>query len=149
MNNIGDFTIDSKEDVFYDLEIQASQIPAVIQELDRYEPYGEGNPAPIFYIKRFPITPTYGQYKKLLGQDQNIVKLQSNNAVALGFDMAKPMEGIDKPMNLDLIGTLSDGYFRGNVSHQVEFTAFSENQVNTIETPLAAKLRMMVMMVSK
>ena len=78
-----------------------------------------------------------------MGADMSIVKLYSSNATAIGFDMAERMNTIDKPQNLDMIGTLSDNYFNGSVEHQIEFADFVNNEIQMKETPLAMKLKMM------
>ena len=141
--NAADYEYEPPTDLYYDLEIQAKEIPHYIDELKKFEPFGYGNPEIVFKINGFSVTPRYGTFKKLMGADMSIVKLYSSNATAIGFDMAERMNTIDKPQNLDMIGTLSDNYFNGSVEHQIEFADFVNNEIQMKETPLAMKLKMM------
>lgn len=143
INNVISFSCDSPEDIYYDLEINASEIPSMLEELKKYEPFGEGNPSPVFKVNNFSVVPRYGVYKKLIGSDLSIVKIYSKNTTAIGFDMAVKMRPISEPKCLNLIGTLSDNYFGGEIEHQIEFSDFANVEGDRLETPLAAKLRMM------
>jgi len=141
-DNISDYVIpDDEEETYYDLEINASDIPKVLAELEAYEPFGEGNPQVIFKVNDFSVVPRYGSYKKLIGDDESIVKLYSSNSTAIGFDMADKMKRIEKPNKLDLVGTLSYNYFNGNVDNQIEFFDFYEKKFEMKETDFAARLR--------
>ena len=127
--------------LFYDLEISASEIPAVIEELAKYEPFGEGNPEIVFKVNKFSCIPKNGKYIKTIG-DGSIIKLYSTTATAVGFGLAEQFEG-DKKKVLDLVGVLSDNYFNGVVEHEVDFQDFKEVASEKVETPLALRLKAM------
>ncbi len=141
--NATSFVFESASDIFYDLEISASQIPSMIEELDKYEPFGEGNAHIVFKVNDFSVVPRYGAYKKLMGADESIVKIYASQVTAIGFDMAKKMEKIAQPKLLNLVGTLSDNYFNGSVEHQIEFCDFVQSDVKKVATPLAERLKAM------
>ena len=145
MSNASDYEASSESDTYYDLEIKATEIPSFIEQISRFEPFGEGNPSIVFKINGFSVVPRYGSFKKLMGADESIVKLFSSSCTAIGFDMAERMRGIDEPKILDMVGVLSDNYFNGSVEHQIEFTDFKEAATAKVETPLASMLRSMAM----
>lgn len=116
------FNYVSSDAVYYDLEIKAKDVPACIEELKKYEPYGEGNPMPIFKVTDFQMIPKFGSIKKVVGT--NIAKVFCHTCTAFGFDMAARMEDINDPITLSFIGKLADNYFNGNVTHQIEFSDF-------------------------
>ena len=145
MSNASDYEASSESDTYYDLEIKATEIPSFIEQISRFEPFGEGNPSIVFKINGFSVVPRYGSFKKLMGADESIVKLFSSSCTAIGFDMAERMRGIDAPKILDMVGVLSDNYFNGSVEHQIEFTDFKEAATAKVETPLASMLRSMAM----
>ena len=124
-------------DVYYDLEIDAKDISSALKELEKYEPFGEGNSAPVFKINAFSTSPRYGSVKKLQGE--NHIKLYGASATAIGFGLYDKIKG--EPKSLDLIGKLSYNCFNGNVDEQVEFVDFNINTVEGVVTPLASRLR--------
>ena len=144
-DNVKDFTFESVDEIYYDLEIASKDIPAVLEELKKYEPYGEGNPQIVFKVKDFSTVPKYGNYKKLIGEDESIVKIFSTNSTAIGFDMAERMKNINSAMKLNLLGTLSTNYFGGQAESQIEFYDFESQKNETVSTPLADRLRSMAM----
>lgn len=144
-----DFKYISANDIYYDLEIEATQIPAAIETLKKFEPFGEGNAAPVFKANNFSVTPRMGTYVKFIGPDSDIAKIYSKSVTAIGFDMKGKIVP-EKPFKqADLIGTLSDNYFRGQVEHQIEFIDFKKKEVNKIETPLANRLKKISMSMQK
>lgn len=120
--NANDFIRDDETDsIYYDLEIDAKDISDCIKGLEKFEPFGEGNPMPIFKINNFDSV----GLKQLLGSDKNTVKLRGKYADALGFKMAERMSFIEDSPKYSFIGTLADNYFRNNVTHQIEFIDFA------------------------
>jgi single-stranded-DNA-specific exonuclease len=135
---------DAVSNIYYDLEIDAKDIPKTIEELKKYEPFGEGNAAPVFKVNNFSVMPRYGAYVKWMGEDASIAKMYSSNATAVGFDAIEKMVGIKEPQMLNLVGTLSDNYFNGSVEHQIEFSDLQVSAAtNKVETNLASRLKNM------
>lgn len=127
----------------YDIEISASELAEAITELAKYEPFGEGNAAPVFKVSGFTVVPSYGKFVSFLG-DGTIAKICGQNETeAIGFDMKGRFE--KDPKNLDLLGSLSVNRFGGKSRIQVEFTDFADKGVEEKETPLALKLRSMAL----
>ncbi|MCR5671452.1 MAG: DHH family phosphoesterase [Butyrivibrio sp.] len=135
----------SSDTVFYDLEIQASQIPEVITELSKYEPFGNGNPAPVFKVTNYSVNPKGGSFINKVTSSYDITKLYyKNDVVAIGFDMSSQFT--EAPKSVSLVGTLSDNYFNGKTTHQCEFVDFKLDKLDRVQTPLAAKLQQMAML---
>ena len=145
-NNIAEngFEMEVSDDTYYDIEIDASEIPDTIEALKKYEPFGEGNSPIVFKVNGFDVVPRGSAYKSFIG-DGSIVKLYGANATAIGFNMAERLKGYDKPKKLEFVGVLSENYFNGTTTNQVEFTACRVVDVERVETPLAARLKSMAL----
>ncbi len=131
----------SCDDIFYDLEIDSKEIPSMIERIEKFGPYGQGNPDIVFKIRDFAAIPKAGSYKKAVGDDG--VKLFSTSVTAIGFGMAERMGKIAEPKRLDMVGVLSTNWFGGKGEAQLEFEDFELKQIEKVETPLAAKLKAM------
>lgn len=72
--------------LYYDLEIDAKDIPNIFSILEKYEPYGEGNPPIVFKVKNFQITPTMDSPSgiKYMGTNDKYVKFSCDNLAAFG-----------------------------------------------------------------
>ena len=117
--NAKEFLCESTDDVYYDLEIDEKDVPKYIDEMSKYEPYGEGNPTPIFRVKNVSVN-----QRDLIGADKTTVKIKSNHSTAIGFHMAEEMGFLDQCSNMELVGELSNNFFRGNVTRQIMFNSF-------------------------
>ena len=128
----------------FDLEIMATQLSDYTDDAEQYEPFGMGNPAPVFFIKDFVVTPRDGVYKSIIGPEANIVKLQSNiGTSAIGFGMAEAMRFINEPKKLNLIANINKNYYVGKngtlyITPQAEF--FDFENIEEARTPLGAIL---------
>lgn len=139
----GGLKIVEEDTILFDLEITAAQMAEAEAEAEKYEPYGEGNPAPVFKVTGFNTVPRYGAYKKLMGADGSTVKLWSAYGTAVGFGLADQIKE-DSPKKLELIGTLSNSYFGSSKPElQLEFADVRVLDLQKVTTPLAARLAMM------
>lgn len=147
-NNVSDFVNEADTpDEKYDLEINASEIVDTISELEKYAPFGQGNNPIIFKVNNFSVNPKSGNYINMVTSSYDITKLfYKKDVVAIGFDMSSQFK--KEPKNIVLYGTLSDNYFNGKVTHQVEFTDFEFGVITKKETALASSLRKMALAAS-
>ena len=106
--------------LFYDMEIEAKDMQTMYEEVRRYAPYGEGNPAPIFVLKDIVLSPRGGTHYKLMGADSKHLKLFGNQFSAIGFDLAAKYIELGMPRMVNLIGTLSLNNFRNTKEYQIE-----------------------------
>lgn len=136
---------DDTDDVFYDLEINTEEIPEVIEELAKYEPYGLGNAPVVFKINDFNSIPVFAgseKYYSCIGDGGSIVKMRGNLGIeAIGFDMAQKIAEAGVPKIVNFVGTLSINRFNGRSTNQIEFSDFQLNDAKVVETPLAALLK--------
>lgn len=113
--------------LYYDLEIDASEVEDVIQELEKYAPFGQGNPKPVFLVKNFTLYPRNGKLYRSMGDQDQHIKMFGNDVDALGFDKTMIYTEQNEPRNLNFIATLSTNYFMGRSTPQVEFEEFEDN----------------------
>ena len=132
-----DFEPDVKEEIIYNFSIPASSMKRTATELERFEPWGNGNPMPIFKVTNFNVIPTSGKY---ITKFATTIKASGLYGDAIGFDMP------DFPCDLknaNFIGEISNNYFRGNSTPQVRFSYFEEIASKKKTTPLASLLTKM------
>lgn len=114
---------------YYDLEITEAQIPMVIKELKKYAPFGQGNPRPIIKIVGYSLSPKGSDFFKVMGKDKNHLKLFGKYADAIGFSMVKAYEEAGHPKTMDIIANLSQNYFNGKFTDQVDIIEFESKEV--------------------
>ncbi|WP_097006343.1 single-stranded-DNA-specific exonuclease RecJ [Lacrimispora amygdalina] len=113
--NIGEFSFEPEE-LMYDLEIQESEVESMIEELDKYGPYGEGNPEPIFLIRDYHLFPKDNSMFKVSGSENEHVRFFGLSTYANAFFQNQKYIELGQPKNLNIIGTLDVSYFNGNTS---------------------------------
>lgn len=126
------------KDLGYDLEISASEIPYYVEELQKFAPYGEGNPSPVFLIHNFYLSPRGGKFFKKIGENEEHIRLYGNHMDAIGFDMAERFTAMEIPKKITLLGTLSFNYFNNKKKVQVEIIDFAS--VEESQTPFMESL---------
>lgn len=131
------FSLVVSDEAYYDLEINSSQVLTVLQELDRFEPYGHGNEKPVFKIKNFRLT---DKPRKIAGDG---VRMKSASLSAIGFGLWPRMEEFgDGLATYTLYGTLSWNEYKGFRRAQIEI-ADIEKESKMVTTPFAAALKKM------
>ena len=118
-----DYQFTVTDNVYYDLEIKANEVPCIIDELAKYEPFGQGNEMPNFLITDFIPLNKYGTVLNNIGTDG--VKLHSASACAVGFGMKDKLVNVSESNTMNLVGSLSNNYWNGNVTRQILFTDFN------------------------
>lgn len=115
-----------EDTLFYDLEITENDIWSMLSEQELYAPYGEGNRKPVFLIKDYEVIPdkTTGELVRYLGKEKATIKLSGQKSSCIGFNMAETFEELGRPKMIDVIGTLSFSYLRGNRTPQIEIIDF-------------------------
>ncbi len=115
--------VSEQTEMFYDLEINATETAKVIEELNKYAPYGEGNPKVVFKIKDYRLTPRNGRFFQTMG-DGSVLKLFGDNNSAIGFDLVMQYEDIGQPTKMDLYGNISINKFNHRDEIQIEMCDF-------------------------
>lgn len=122
-----------------DLYIKANQIEATIEELQKYAPYGEGNPMPIFYLEDLTLVPVGTEYYKMISNGKG-VKLLSPQLEAVSFDGAEEYENLHYPRHVSLLGTLSVHIFMDKKKNQMEYSKIYPSNSTVRTSPLAKAL---------
>lgn len=104
----------------YDLEGDVQDIKTFLSELDRFAPYGQGNPQISFKITGFECMPRGKDFFRLMGPDKNHIRFYGNGLSAVGFDMAKRYEEDGSPKKMDMIGYLSRNWYMNKSEDQIE-----------------------------
>lgn len=108
----------------YDLLIKPEDVPAVMEDLDKMEPFGEGFPAPVFRMDVNNIDPVF------FGKDVNFEKhlrVRLNTVDLVGFFMADRFKEEGCPDSVSFYGTLSWNYFNGNKKADLQIIDFERN----------------------
>lgn len=119
---------DEVSDICYDLEVSINEVPALLKEMEKYEPYGMGNEKPVLLIKDFRSVPKYGKPFTTMGEDKQTIKIYGTEFDAIGFGMYEDYKRINKPREMQLIGTLGKNNFMGKEAIQLELIDFKSNE---------------------
>lgn len=128
----------------YDLEVTLEQVPSLIEELERMEPYGEGCPKPLFKldIHSLPVVASTSYYQKMNGDGLKF--LCKCGVSALMFRQTKEYEESGAPRDMTVVGTISNNYFysggKTTVTPQIMIEGFEKLVVEPKMTPLAKLL---------
>lgn len=126
-------TIPEKDtNTYYDLYITEDQIPQMVEDLNKYAPYGEGNPMPVF---RMTCNFENGIYKRI-GDDKSHFMISKKGSIKVdpinktvkktddityfGFGMAEEYEKNGCPKTIDSIVRIRENYFNNKKSYKVE-----------------------------
>ena len=124
-----------KEELLYDLEISAGEIKKKCEEIQKYVPFGQGNPHLMFCIRNFKLTPQNNVFYNLMRNDT--VKFLGAGCTAIGFSMYEKYVQEGYPSELDLIGKLSYRYYMGNVTPQIEIIDMKAIPQKKAKSPLS------------
>lgn len=102
------------KDVFYDLELDLSRLEETTAEVNRFAPYGEGNPPIRFHLKGFAVD----SYREIA--DGTGFMAKGRGLTLMGFDMAKKYAKLDYPKHIDAVGVLKENWFNNKRSFKLE-----------------------------
>ena len=115
---------DYMDDVVYDLEIAPQQLGDTGKEQNQYAPYGCGNPKPVYRVK-LPVQPKGLRITK----DGKHLTYWEPGFKFIGFGMADNFRESVKekgyPESLDCIGQITEDWYKGNVSYQLQLIDFT------------------------
>lgn len=120
--------------LYYDLEIASSELHEFCKKLSHYEPFGEGIPSPVVYVKNFVLSPRYGNTAQFMGK--NDVKLYGKDCSAVYFDGADKFKSLGCPKKVDIVGTVSVNRFKGREEIQIEVLDVRESEEKSEKTEL-------------
>ena len=117
--NIGDFEYENT-DLTYDLEIKETEISDYVEELDKYGPYGEGNPQPIFLIQGYKLFPKDSSLFHISGSENEHITFYGSCSKANAYWLKEKYESIGQPKYLNIIGTLDLSYYKNEVTPSIK-----------------------------
>jgi len=135
------------DSLLYDLEVDASELPEVIEKIQRFAPYGEGNARPLVMVNSQRLYPRQRRFFTFMGSDGQHIKLYCGNKfAAVGFDMAQKYSDIGEPMSLDIVGTVfvnkyTDPIGRRLKETQMRITDIRKTKVIAFASPLTASVQ--------
>jgi len=106
-----------EETIVADIVVEAKDIDEISKEIDKFSPYGVGNPAPVLYIPYFKLYPIKGN-NLYLAIGKSGVKFQGISIQAVSFRGLKEYEELGFPTEIGLVGTLGKNYFNGELTTQ-------------------------------
>jgi single-stranded-DNA-specific exonuclease len=128
----------------YDLEIKSSEVEKIYSEVQKYAPYGQGNPQPVFMIKDVILSPRAGSTSKYMGKNYEHVKLFAKDFSIAYFNKAQDFKNLGCPFHIDVVGNLSLNVFRKTSELQLEAIDLCEHKNLNDDKPnsLMAALRL-------
>lgn len=125
----------------YDLEISGDNVKCTHEELERYAPFGEGNPMPVFLVKDITLSPRYGKHYKAMGADSSHLKLHGNGFDIIMFGKAQQYLQMGQPRKVDVVGTISEKQFSYSKAVQLQAEDYRRSKDNRpAESSLAVAL---------
>lgn len=122
--------------VYYDLEINEEDIPEINNELKALAPFGEGVECPVFRVKNFTCKPNrFGEAYRIMGTNKEHLRLNGSSVSGVGFSMAKKYEELNRPMNVDIVGTINENVWKGRVSLQISMSDFIPASTKEVSKP--------------
>lgn len=104
------------------LRIDEKEIPEMLQILQKYAPFGEGNPRPLFCIKFSPYCKR-GEYRQVLGTG---LKINGRYADAVTFSDIQAFDGINERNPLLITGELEANYYKGREYPRIMIHTFEK-----------------------
>lgn len=124
--------VEPEDVLYYDYEIDETDVPIAIGELDCFAPYGVGNPKPVFKIN-MNLVPNFGNTYKILGSTQKTINLFGKELDAINFkgEGLEKFKALGTPNSVSLLGTLGRNVFNGKSKIQMIFTDIKKNVILT------------------
>ena len=102
--------------ICYDLDITPAEVPHIKHVLDKFAPFGEGNPMPVFCIHSDIGDPYY------MGTNGEHVKYRLRNIDLVGFHM---IDHVKEGSQITAIGKISENWYQEQCSLQLLMDDFS------------------------
>lgn len=130
------------DNVYYDLAADGKDgntLCRFLEDIQKYEPYGQGNPKPVLFIKGLLLTPMESAYYQYMG-DRTVVRMSSKELDCISFHDVEQFERIGAPTLIDVIGTTSVNHYMGDTRYRLEFSYIKGSQKEIKKTSTLASL---------
>jgi len=109
--------------LLYDLEVNADELPELIENIQRFAPYGEGNARPVILVNGQRLYPRQRRFFTFMGSGGQHVKLYCGKKLsAVGFGLAQKYSDFGEPMNLDILGSVFVNKYTDPVGRRLKET---------------------------
>ncbi|MDR0286350.1 MAG: DHH family phosphoesterase [Clostridiales bacterium] len=138
---------EESDTLFYDLEVDADELPELIENVQKFAPYGEGNNRLNILVTSQRLYPRQRRFFTLMGSDLQHVKLFCGNKfAAVGFDLAKKYSEYGEPMNLDIVGSVFVNKYTDPVGRRLKETQlriedFRKSKIIAFSSPLTTSVQ--------
>lgn len=120
----------------YDMELDGrkrDQVLRVFEEVIRYSPYGQGNPAPVIRLKNLAVVPVRTEDGlsnfRYLKNNAGIL-IHATDYSCISFKEPERYVAIGAPGCIDLIGSVQLHYYKGKFDYRFEFSGLEESGHN-------------------
>lgn len=133
----------------YDLEISSNDILATIADIEKYGPFGEGNPEPVILIKDLNLYPVplgdseFNSFAKTIGENKQHLKLTAKDMDLVAFDKSEQYRAMHAPKRINVVGNLSKNAWHKKITSQMEVIDFESAEEQKAKTSFAATLASM------
>lgn len=108
---------EKSNDIYYDLELSQSdlcRLDEICEELNKYAPYGEGNPKPVFRLKY------YARSEYTTMGDGSHFMIKDDIITLVGFGLTEKYRELGCPKSLDMVGYLTESWYKSNKTFKFE-----------------------------
>ena len=127
-------------EIFYDLEVEVSDLPRIMEDIKRYAPFGEANPRPVIRINNILLLPQAGKLYRTMGDHDEHIKLLGRNISVVGFNMTEEYRKQKEPEAINAIGYLTSMVFHREERLELEAIAFEKQETRKKSTSLRAQM---------
>lgn len=120
----------------YDMELDGrkrDQVLHVFEEVIRYSPYGQGNPAPVIRLKNLAVVPVRTEDGlsnfRYLKNNAGIL-IHATDYSCISFKEPERYVAIGAPGCIDLVGSVQLHYHKGKFDYRFEFSGLEESGHN-------------------
>jgi single-stranded-DNA-specific exonuclease len=110
---------EQSNEVPYDLELDPYNLDEMMDEVEKYAPYGEGNPQIRFHMVYKP----NGEYRQI--GDGTHFMIKGSDLTLMGFGLTEKYEKMGKPSKIECVGYLSPSWYNGEKSIKFELVDFT------------------------
>lgn len=122
----------------YDLEITAGEIKNTCKALQKYVPFGQGNPEIVFCIRNFKLVPQNNVFYSVLKRET--IRFCGAGCSAIAFSLLDKYKKEGYPVEMDLVGKLTYKYYMGSVTPQIEIIDLKAVPIKKQKSVLADQL---------